>query len=65
MEASRVANNRQRLRTASFGDLDKACYKWFLIVRHQNIPVSWLILKAKALYFAKEFGINNFQASNG
>ena len=65
VEASRVANKRQRLRTATYEDLNKACYKWFLNARHQNIPVSWPIFKVKALYFAKEFSIDKFQASNG
>ena len=65
VEASRVANKRERLRTATYEDLDKACYKWFLNARHQNIPVSWPIFKVKALYFAKEFSIDKFQASNG
>ena len=65
VEASRVTHKRQRLRTATYEDMDKACYKWFVNARHQNIPVSWSIFKAKALYFAKEFGMDKFQASNG
>ena len=65
VEASRVTHKRQRLRTATYEDMDKACYKWFVNARHQNIPVSWPIFKAKALYFAKEFGMDKFQASNG
>ena len=65
VEASRVANKRQRLRTATYEGLDKACYKWFLNARHQNIPVSWPIFKVKALHFAKEFSMDKFQASNG
>ena len=64
VEASRVANKRQRLRTASYEDLDKACYKWFLNARRQNIPVSWPIFKVKALFFAMEFSMHKFQASN-
>ena len=65
VEASRVANKRQRLRTATYEDLDKACYKCFLNARHQNIPVSWPIFKFKALYFGKEFSMDKFQALNG
>ena len=65
VQASRMANKRQRLRTATYEDLDKACYKWFLNARHQNVPVSWPIFKVKALYFAKEFSMGKFQASNG
>ena len=53
VEASRVANKRQRLRTATYGDLDKVCYKWFLNARHQNITFSWPVLKVTALYFVK------------
>ena len=34
MEASRAANNQQRLRIASFEDLDKAYYKWLLNHHH-------------------------------
>ena len=65
VDTSRVANNRQSLRTATYEDLDKACYKWFLNARHQNIPVSWPIFKVTALYFAKEFSMDKFQALNG
>ena len=54
------------MRGSSYEDMDKACYKWLLNARHQNIPISGTILKEKALYFAKELGCDtNFQASGG
>ena len=65
VEASRVTNKRQRLRTATYEGLDKVCYKWFLNARHLNIPVSWPIFKVKALYFAQKFSMDKLQASNG
>ena len=37
-------------------NLDKAFYMWLLNTRHQNIPVSGIIFKVKALHFAKELG---------
>ena len=41
-----------------------ACYKWLLIQRSGNIPINGLILKEKALDFAKQLDITTFQASD-
>ena len=65
VEKIRTAEKRQRMRSSTYEDLDKACYKWLLNARHQNVPVSGTILKVKALYFAKELGFDTFQASDG
>ncbi|XP_042913701.1 tigger transposable element-derived protein 6-like [Parasteatoda tepidariorum] len=35
------------------------------MARAQNIPISGLILKEKALQFANELGVSEFSASNG
>ena len=43
----------------------EACYKWLINAKYQRIPISGAMLKAKALYFAKEFGDENFSASDG
>ena len=37
----------------------------FLSAREQNVPVNGIILKEKAVFFAKELNIEDFQASNG
>ena len=39
-------------------------YKWFLSAREQNVPVNGIILKEKAVFFAKELNIKDFQAFN-
>ena len=57
--------NRLKLKTAENGNLDKCIYKWFLSAREQNVPVNDIILKEKAVFFAKELNIKDFQASNG
>ena len=56
---------RQRFRGSPFENIDEACYKWLVNARSQSIPISAIVLKTKALYFAKEFGCNDFSASDG
>ena len=56
---------RLKLKTAENDNLDKCIYKWFLSAREQNVPVNGIILKEKAVFFAKELDIKDFQASNG
>ena len=46
-------------------ECQKGVYKWFLSAREQNVPVNGIILKDKAVFFAKELNIKDFQASNG
>ena len=46
-------------------ELDKAVHKWFLILESENVPISWTILKEKALKFAVGLNIEGFQASEG
>ena len=45
--------------------VDKACHTCHINARHQNIPISATVLKRKALYFAKVFSYEEFQASDG
>ena len=65
VEKNKTSAKRDRMRLSLHEDLDKACYMWLLNVRHQSIPVSGTIFKAKALNFAKELGCDSFQASDG
>ena len=44
---------------------NKAVHKWFLILRSENVPISGLMLKEKALKFAEGSNIEGFQASEG
>ena len=50
VEKNKTSEKRLRMRGSSYEDMDKACYKWLLNARHQNIPISGIILKEKALY---------------
>ena len=66
VEKITTSEKRLRMRCSTYEDLEKACYKWLLNARNQNIPVSGNILKVKALYFAKELGCDDtFKASDG
>lgn len=56
---------RQRFRGSLYENIDEACYKWLVNARSQIIPISAAVMKTKALYFAKEFGCNDFSASDG
>ncbi|XP_054717478.1 tigger transposable element-derived protein 4-like [Uloborus diversus] len=58
-------NKRKKLRKSNFQDIEDALLKWFRFARTNNVPISGLILKEKALEIAKEFEEENFSASNG
>ena len=53
------------MKTAESDSLEQYLYKWFLFARSQNIPINGIILKEKAIFFAKELNIQDFAASNG
>ena len=53
------------MKSATYEKLDKAIYKWFISVRHSNIPISASIIKLKALEFVKGLKCDKFQASDG
>ena len=56
---------RQRLRGSPYENIDDACYKWLVNARGRGIPISSMVLKTKALFFAKELGCTDFSASDG
>ena len=43
--------------------LDRAVYKWLLMVRSKNAVDNTLMLKEKASFFAKAFGMSDFVPS--
>ncbi|XP_057316836.1 major centromere autoantigen B-like [Hydractinia symbiolongicarpus] len=55
----------KRSKAEKFEDVNKSVHKWLLVVRSENIPISGVILKEKALEFAEELGVESFQASQG
>ena len=59
------STKRKKLRQGDHVDLDKIVFKWFLNVRSQNVTLSGDIVQQKAANYAKELGIEDFQASDG
>ena len=67
MQSYRECGNVKRRRTRYMPNesLNKAVYKWLLTVRSKNAIVNTLMLKEKASFFAKGFGITDFLPSGG
>ena len=53
------------MKRAENEDLDKAVYTWFHNTHANNVPVSGVVLKEKALQFAKSLHLDDFRASDG
>ena len=64
-EAYHAGLGNKRTRPEKYEDLNKALMKWFLNCRSENIPLNGPLLKEKAIAFATELKIENFQASDG
>lgn len=58
-------SKRQKIRSGDFNDVDTTVYKWFISKRSQNIPIDGVLLKEKAMQYAKELGHKEFMASDG
>ena len=56
---------QQKLRTSNFELVDKVVLNWFKNMRSQNIPLSAAMIQEKAIAFAKELNVENFQSSDG
>lgn len=56
---------RKRQRASSYEEVEKALLIWIKYARAQNVPISSIIVKEKALQIAAEFGEKEFSASNG
>ena len=63
-EAYHAGLANKRMWPEKYEDLNKALMKWFLNCRSKNIPLSGPFLKEKAVAFATELKIENFQASD-
>ena len=55
----------KRVKVDTYDQVNKAVLKWFKRIRSGNVPVNGVLIKEKALYFAKELIFENFQASDG
>ena len=52
-ESGEINPKRQKRKRAENEDLDKAVYTWFQNTRANNVPVSGVVLRKKALQFVK------------
>ena len=57
--------SRKRIKYSDFEDVDGALQIWMREARTFDIPISGLILQAKAQELAAELGHPNFKCSNG
>ena len=55
----------KRLKVDTYDQVNKAVLKWFTRLRSENVLASGVLIKEKALYFAKELNFEKFQASDG
>ena len=53
------------MKIGNFEIVGKAIFNWFLSTRSQNVSLSAAMIQEKALTFAKELNVENFQASDG
>lgn len=55
----------KRIKPEKYDQINKAVYRWLLMIRGENIPISGPMLKEKAVEFANALGVESFQASEG
>ncbi|KAH7978144.1 hypothetical protein HPB49_004610 [Dermacentor silvarum] len=63
--ASFDADNRKRLRKATYADIEDALLKWFVDARACNIPISGPMMLGKAKNFAFLLDFSDFCPGNG
>lgn len=59
------STSTKRVKIDKFDQVNKALLQWFKRIRSENVPINGPLIKEKALYFAKELNVENFQASEG
>ena len=59
------SNKRKKLRGSDYKQVYDVVFKSFLSKRSQDIPIDGVLIKEKALKYAREMGFNKFQASDG
>ena len=64
LEKKGMSASRKSTLCRSYGEIDKAVFHWFLGKRSRKVPIDWIILKEKALEFAKTLEIKEFKVSN-
>nr|XP_015913217.2 tigger transposable element-derived protein 4-like [Parasteatoda tepidariorum] len=65
IEEADCKDNRKRMRKSKFDEIEEILVRWLKHARSQNVPISSVILKEKAMEIAKELNIEDFHCSNG
>ena len=55
-------SSRKNTPCGNYEKVDKAIYNWFVRKRSHKIPIDGIIIKEKALEFAKALGVKEFKA---
>lgn len=58
-------NTKRSCRRGASMELDRMCYQWYLKARSDNVHVTGLLVKTKAIEIAEQVGYKSFQASDG
>ena len=64
LEKKGMSSSRKSTSCGSYDQIDKAVFHWFVGKRSQKVPTDGIILKEKALEFAKTLGIKEFKVSD-
>ncbi|GBN38953.1 hypothetical protein AVEN_256795-1 [Araneus ventricosus] len=65
IEESDCKDKRKRIRKSKFYEIEEVLVQWLKHARSQNVPISALILKEKAIEIAEKLNIEDFCGSNG
>jgi len=65
LEEADCKDKRKRMRRSKFDEIEEVLVRWLKHARSQNVPISAVILKEKAIEIAKELNIEDFGGSNG
>ena len=64
LEKKGMSSSRKSTGCGNYDQIDKAAFHWFVGKRSQKVPIDGIILKEKALEFAKALEIKKFKASD-
>ena len=65
IEEEDCEGKRKRIRKSKFDEIEDILVRWLKHARAQNVPISSVTLKEKAMEIAKELNIEDFGSSNG
>ena len=67
LEINESSSGKKRETPQKFLRINEYLWKWYVLCRQSNVPVSWLMLQEEALIISERLGGNSvgFTASNG